>query len=140
MGDCDGGVVLLRGGRPGSPVNDELLVVFAVILSNVPDVVGSGSDHEHAEIQSRVNLYWNYELGKTEFNANWNRSTDLVTLGDQQYERSKGIVFVVEYSNHKKFEVFQLPITDMSLADDEIAPAILRARPELRAQLTPKDE
>lgn len=74
------------------------------------------------------------------FNTNWNRSTDLVTLGDQQYERSKGIVFVVEYSNHKKFEVFQLPITDMSLADDEIAPAILRARPELRAQLTPKDE
>ena len=78
----------------GGPLQD---LIYLVIVC--PGVYSQGSDSssQHKDYHSTFTYTWKDKLGQVPVSICWNRRTDTITIGGQEFKRGNGNVFVVRH-------------------------------------------
>jgi hypothetical protein len=75
-------------------LNEQHLLYILIITSAVQQH-GSSSSSDLGKYVTTLRYTWNTEKGTLAVSITWNRQTDTVTIGKQEFVREKGDVFVV---------------------------------------------
>ena len=75
-------------------LNEQHLLYILIVTSAVQEH-GSSSHDDYAKYVTTLNHTWNTEKGTLTVSIPWNRQTDIVTIGKQEFVREKGDVFIV---------------------------------------------
>lgn len=94
--------------RKAALVNDEHLLYILIVTPAVHEH-GSDSGSDYDKYVTTLSHTWNTERGSFSVSIFWDRQTDVVTIGSQQFNRSNGDVFVVHLDTHGSVSGQQLP-------------------------------
>ena len=94
------GSVDIVDGYETKPVHDtgvlnEQHLLYILIITPCVEEHGSSSGSDFGKYVTTLNHEWSTEKGTLTVSIPWDRQTDTVTIGKQQFIREKGNVFVV---------------------------------------------
>ena len=88
-------------------LSDHLL--FILIVTSGVQEHGSNSSSDYGKYVTTLSHTWNTDKGRFAVSIPWNRQTDTVTIGKQEFVREKGDVFVVRLNANGEIFGQQLP-------------------------------
>ena len=77
---------------------NEQHLLYVLIITPCVQEHGSSGHRDFGKYVTTLNHAWNTEKGTFAVSIPWNRQTDTVTIGKQEFIREKGNVFVVRLS------------------------------------------
>jgi len=86
--------------EPGVQYDKHLL--YVLIMTSCVQEHGSSSESDYGEYFTRLSHTWNTEKGLLTVSIPWNRQTDIVTIGNQKFNRKQGNVFVVRVNSNEQ--------------------------------------
>jgi hypothetical protein len=89
-------------------INEQSLLYLLIITPAVQQH-GSSGNSDFGEYITTLSYTWNTEKGVFTVSIPWNRQTDTVTIGKQEFIREKGNVFVVRLDANGEMSGQQFP-------------------------------
>jgi hypothetical protein len=77
-------------------LSDEQNLLYILIITSGIQEHGSSGSNDYGRFVTTLNHSWNTDKGTFAVSIPWNRETDMVTIGKQEFLREKGNVFVVK--------------------------------------------
>ena len=97
-------------------------LIYVLVVCPDVKVHGSGSGTDMGKYSTAFNYSWDAESGKISIQVQWNRDSDIVSIGDKNFARDSGNVFVVQREASGEIVGRQLP----SLGTHTSFPEVLR--------------
>jgi hypothetical protein len=102
-------IVSGSGSKPFNTVDsDEQNLLYLLIVCPGVQVHGSGSSSDYGEYITTLNHSWDTEAGTISVKVCWDRQSDTVSIGKDEFARDKGNVFVVQFDAGGKMAAQQL--------------------------------
>jgi len=94
------GIIDIVDGYETKPAHDtgilnEQHLLYILIITPVIQGHGSSGNSDFGKYITTLSHTWNTDKGTLTVSIPWNRQTDIVTIGKQEFVREKGDVFVV---------------------------------------------
>ena len=93
----------------GEELPNEQNLLYVLIVAPEVQEHGSSSSNDYGRYVTTLNRSWSTDKGTVSISIPWNRQTDTVTIGKQDFSREKGNVFVVQLNPDGQITGKQLP-------------------------------
>lgn len=115
--------------RKADLINDQHLL-YILILTPAVQEHGSGSSSTYDKYVTTLSHTWNTEKGTFNVSISWDRQKDVVMIGNQQFTRSQGDVFVVQLNADGAISGKQLANPDLHSNPQKVLQYIQHQLPE----------
>ena len=108
----------------GHPTDDHTesstpLLYFVELVDRV-DTTGVTTSSGHGTYHSTLDHTWTTAHGDMKIALDWNRSSDVVTIGTDSYDRSDGVVFLARANADGTIETHQIRMDNTSPTRDDV--------------------
>jgi len=104
-----GCVDIVTGNENGSADASDRHLLYLLILTPGLRELGSSSFSDYGKYVTTLKDQWDTEKGSFAVTLSWDRTRDVVTIGDREFDRSAGDVFVVAVDTNGAASGEQLP-------------------------------
>jgi hypothetical protein len=105
-------------------------LLFMLIVTPGVQEHGSSSSSDFGEYVTTENYSWNTDKGTFSVSIPWNRQTDVVTVGKQDFIRKDGDVFIIRINENGEISGQQLPSLIGPARSEEVLKYIQKQLPE----------
>jgi hypothetical protein len=102
------GLIEIVEGSPSGLDGDHQDLLFLLVVCPKIQTHGEGSGMKMDTFVTTLNYSWDANPDKISIQVKWNRQTDKITIGDQEFIREKGNAFVIERETSGKINGHQL--------------------------------